>query len=177
MIFFITFDAGLLLGFIIILICILFNGIASVLTAVTAHYAAIMIVTLILSLIASFGSGAVLSDFDKRGDGEWQSIISALLFGPPVALLAMNEILGMLDMFSKISILELIILGIVYVIILLIVLTLYLIVGLGIPIAAQYLLCKAFGKWGYLIAGIIFGVLYYYILYRYNVFPFSTQIN
>lgn len=182
MILFFTFDVLLVLGFIIMFVCILVNGVASVLSAITTYYAVVMIITYIISIIASFSCGVSLSEINKstlskKGGGEWQSAIAAVLYAPPVFVIGMNEIFGLLDMLSKTSVLEMIILGVVYVVILLIAVTLFLIIGLGLPIGTQYLLSKWFGEWASLISGIVFGGIYYYLLYSENIFPFSMTIN
>lgn len=189
MILFFTFDIGLLLGFAVMVIYMFANGTEAVFQSLVSHYSTTMLIAFILSIIVSLLIGAVV-DNEKAGRDEpiINTVMSAVFYAvtvPPVILLATNETFGFLGNFAgKNGFLWLVFFGFLFFILYAVVTTLILLVGIGIPLLVQMLIIKISEKTTpamksvlYIVFGAVIGIIYYGVLKKYQVFPFSTVLT
>lgn len=189
MILFFTFDIGLLLGFVIMLIYMFANGTEAAFQSLVSHYSTAMLIVFIISIVVSLFIG-FLSESAEDNDNSpvINYILSAIYFAltvPPVIMLAMNETFGFLENFAgKNGFLWLVFCGLLFFVIYAVVTTLELLVGIGIPMLVKKLISKigekthpALNAVLYMICGTIIGIIYYGVLNHYQIFPFSTVLT
>ncbi len=189
MIIFFTFDALLVLGFVILFGYLIANGVSETISMIITNYLPIMktgfIIVTVLAIILGIISGYIMwgSATEEKGKkyNFAYSIAPAIFYGivvPPVILFTLNETFGFINNFAgKGGIFYLIFFGLIFIILYFIAVTIELLVGLGIPVLIASVLTAHSSFWAQavlILIGFGIGALYYYILKDSNIFPFVT---
>lgn len=193
---FFTYDAGLLLGVLMIFGYLILHGVTATVTMILNHYSPIMKATFIISIILALVIGLIESSNIKKnynqkyphnrfGTAETISLfftipIYNILTVPPVMLFLMQGILNTIrTWFSEwTGLFVFMIFAFVIFIIYAIVLFLILLIGLGIPTLIKYIFAEGgiLGNIIIIVIGVGIAALFCYILKQVPAYPFVKEL-